>query len=127
MSHSRISCLSIQGIVIQGVFSTKQPGIGPRKCLHRPLLALLTLKVTDCLHIPHEEMEAQRAELELPQDTVNALQGRGHGPCLASWSNPPPLYHAVYELVLQELNTHHMLWTLQEDLTTPRDLEPNPL
>lgn len=73
-------------------------------------------------------MEAQRAELELPQATVNALQGQGQGPCLASWSNPPPVYHAVYELVLQELNAHHMLWTLQEDLTaTPRDLEPNPL
>lgn len=79
-SNSRFSCLSIPRIGIQGVFSVMQLGICSKKHLHKPFAGFffLALKVTGCLHIPREEMEAERAEIK----QANTLQGRGRGPHL---------------------------------------------
>lgn len=51
-----------------------------KKHLHKPSAGFffLALKVTGCLHIPREEMEAERAEIK----QANTLQGRGCGPHL---------------------------------------------
>lgn len=90
------------------------------------LFFFLAFKVPGWLHIPHGEMEVERAEIKLPLATSYRTARSGAWPTFNLLSYSPHLFHTVYESVLQVLNTC-MLRTLPEDLTTPRDLEPVPL
>lgn len=127
-SNSRFSCLCSRRIGTQGVFSVMQLGISSKSIFTSPLLAFffLALKVPGWLHIPHEKMEVERAEIKLPLATSYRTARSGSWPTFNLLSYSPHLFHTVYESVLQVLNIC-MLWTLPEDLTTPRHLEPVPL